>query len=245
MEMNLDDLQMEIMGNLFVAGVYYFPRLLLEMSEAEAQKDFSMFGNRVLLIEENGSNYFVEPGEIHLKVMHKQRLLDKNLLKLLGLCDDQKRRDVDFLLERYKTYVEGVSMLYNWFAENMEVEVQGISKDQKRAFISQRDTLARHKVEVEQRFFDKPAQIEKKDKTEQDQKEVLNKTIAQLKKMIAPNVDISLPVLELGEQEPPEPKLDERKQHLQNLKDRAKQEAEHVLLTQVFNLKLKPIEALG
>ncbi len=31
--MNLDDLQMEIMGNLFAAGVYYFPRLLLEMSE--------------------------------------------------------------------------------------------------------------------------------------------------------------------------------------------------------------------
>lgn len=237
-----EQIQLQLISNLCSAGIYYIPKALMERANDTASIDLLPFANKIFLIENNGRNYFVEQEPVRIHIMKKQLLLDENIYKLLELLETSQGPKTNFVLERYGTYVEGMAMMGKWFVEHVEDDILTITKDQRNAFVQQRDIFERHMQELNDRFFANTKQEVTTPEPDQAQNTVLTETLEQLKKLVLPKLELANVQLDVETKTESLSKSEKRKQHLNDLKAQAKREAERVLLVQVFKLKFKDVE---
>ncbi|MBD0833766.1 hypothetical protein [Aestuariibaculum sediminum] len=234
-----EDIQLELLSNLFCASVYYLPLGLLEMA-GETTPVLLNHANRMLLFEKNGHNYLVDQQPVSVHVFSKSFLLDNNMYILLELIDTEPKSKVEFLIDRYTTYVQGFVHIYNYYVEYVKMDIPDVSKDQYNGFVQQLNITKQHLEELKERFDKKAKNKSEVKQVSVSENKALEETLEEVKRVLIPNASKDSDKLEFKLKETKASKAqDKRKRHIEELKEQARSEAEFVLLTQVFNVPLE------
>ncbi|MGJ5643546.1 hypothetical protein [Formosa sp. S-31] len=228
----MEEILLDLGKNLLRSLVFYLPKNLSEYLDEEGKGLWEEHANKLVLIENNGANYFVEDKLACHHIMSKSMLLSDNLFKLMELKGDIKEESLGYLLKKYGQQVEGCVLMSQWFLDNWQRDIPEITKDQQRAIAFQLKSFKEHFEEFKSHFGNYV--LEKNDINEL-RREAIERWKEQLVQIKAPIVVPALP------QKEPEKvtKNDERKQRLDKVKERAMKNAKEQILTQIFKVNFR------
>ena len=234
-----EDIQLELLTSLFCASVYYLPLRLLEMS-GEKTPVLINHANTLLVFDKNGQNYLLDQQPVSVHVLPKSLLLDSNMYTLLELKETKPKSKIEFLINRYKIYVQGFVNIYNYYVEYVKRDISDVNKDQYNVFVQQLNITQHHLEEVKEQFDKKVNSKSEVEPVFDTENQVLAETVKEVKRVLFPNFNEASEKLDFKLKETKKSKSqNERKQHIKGLNEQARNEAEFVLLTQVFNVPLE------
>ncbi|WP_274473919.1 hypothetical protein [Mangrovimonas aestuarii] len=229
---SMEEILLDLGKNLLRSLVFYIPNSLSEYLDEEGKVLWEEHANRLVLIENNGSNYFVEDKLACHHIMSKSMLLSDNLFKLMELRGELKEESLGYLLKKYGQQVEGCVLMSQWFLDNWQRDIPEITKDQQKALDVQLKSFQAHFDEFKSHFG--TYILDKKDVNE-----LRHEVLEKWKKQIFPkNVATVLPTP--PKQKPNKvTKSEERKQRLDKVREIAMLNAKEQILSQIFKVKFR------
>ncbi|WMI68265.1 hypothetical protein [Mangrovimonas sp. YM274] len=151
---SIEEINYELGINIMKASVVFIPSIMIEEAKKKNDTiDFDQYGGRVLLIEGNGKNYFLEDNSPALyHVLQKSVLLDGNILKLLQWKEKFDTATFEFILEKYQEQLKGYTFAAEWLQANVKSVVPDVSEEVLGSFVMQYDQLEKHRLDVDRRF---------------------------------------------------------------------------------------------
>ena len=219
--------------NFLSATILYLPLHIVELYKKEKDKAvLRPLSNKMFLIEFNLHNYFIDDKNQHcvIHIMNKNTLLDDNTYRLLTFKEEESVSTFNFILEKYLEQLEGYVFISNWFYLNASSDIENLTNEVMVALKLQYNYFKAHQEDVLRRFEShqkRPVEINFENLSQGSLK-TLGELIKDrnLKKVIKSN-----PIIVN--------RKENKKVHLEKLKEQTSKNADELILAKVFGLMLE------
>jgi len=158
MKETLNQIYDDLVKQLYVPMVFYFPRRIWNLIDEKKWKDkiYENVFDKVVLIKPDGTDALLnnEPSYYHLLI--KKERLDKSTFKLLNLQNDLDEKQFKFLLNKYCLQLDFFRKVTMWMVENIKMDINDLNDEISMSFELQKTLLEEHWKYVQENFVDAP-----------------------------------------------------------------------------------------
>ena len=223
MKGKLEQILHETTVNLVRVSIFYFPESFVDLLNIPKTKEVMVEINKLFLIDKEGFSLNPKNTKTGMFILSKKRFLDENILLLYDFKEKNSKGGFEYVVEKYGELVKSFLYLSEWLLNNVDSSIDKITKDQNTALSLQHQYFFKHKQEFEKKFC---IELPVLSSDESSTKVVLSKI-----KPIMPNLNKRFVKKTTNRG------LDKR-EHIKQLKEATKTNAEKYLLETVFGLKI-------
>lgn len=223
MKDSLEHILHETLVNLVKVSVFYIPESFVDLLKVDKSESVMEEVNKLFLLDQNGFSLSSDTTNAGLFIMPKKRCLNENILLLFDFKEKHSKEGFDYVVEKYSELIESFVYLSEWMNSHSQNDINDITDSQKTALNLQYHFYLEHKQEFETKFNKQTRSLVLNDRT--------TKTVLKTFKPIVPK--FSKPIVEKTTNRG----LDKR-EHIKQLKETTKTNAEKYLLETVFGLKI-------
>jgi len=235
--MNKTPLEMffnSLLPNLWEEFIFFIPNRSIPKSIKNNFKnqDIEKYFNRIMVFDTYKGPMLYEEGSNNNKIILKSSKLENNLFRLLDKQNLTNPSEFNFILEKYLEQIECLKYISQWMYENLE-QVHDINETKKGLFFIQQNHFEKHVKAFKSQFYKNNID---ENKNVLNVEEIIKSTLEQINKQEQEQNQIQSPTSDVATDLATDKDSQKTPQKATKQPLISEQDAEKMILKQVFNL---------
>ncbi|TBN02751.1 hypothetical protein EYD45_11545 [Hyunsoonleella flava] len=147
---DLDDL----INGLYRPSIFYVPKIVMKDASEKSKQELIDIGffDTSCILKADGSLESIKNGFIEIQMIGKTNKLDNNVFQLLKFRDQLATDSFLFIKREYMRHVSAIEVVYTWLLDNIGVETDCVTEQQRTWFEYQKNAVAQHDEKLRTKF---------------------------------------------------------------------------------------------